>query len=74
MAWWGHPITTGSPNVDYYLGLDVEVSAKNTVRSAVIDRWIVYVIIHMPYIHLTYTRLIMIFICHIYTSPIHDWL
>ena len=25
LVWWGHPITTGMENFDYYFGLDVEV-------------------------------------------------
>jgi predicted O-linked N-acetylglucosamine transferase (SPINDLY family) len=26
IAWWGHPITSGIPTIDYYFGLDVEVN------------------------------------------------
>ena len=25
--WWGHPITTGSLQIDYFLGLDYEIKA-----------------------------------------------
>lgn len=25
IAWWGHPITTGIPSIDFYFGLDVEI-------------------------------------------------
>ena len=23
-CWWGHPVTTGNPHIDYYFGLDTE--------------------------------------------------
>merc|ERR1711934_291391 len=29
-VWWGHPITSGLPNVDYFFGLNVEsINAQN---------------------------------------------
>lgn len=32
-AWWGHPITSGLPSIDFYFGLDAEVKHADTHYS-----------------------------------------
>ena len=38
-AWWGHPITSGVPSIDFYFGLDTEIDDANLHYSEQLVRF-----------------------------------
>jgi len=53
IAWWGHPITTGIPTIDFYFGLDIEVARADSHYSEQLIRMVRYILKKL-YDYITY--------------------